>query len=213
MAAFATDLGQRLQASWARRGEAVAALRSSAAGVGPRLHALWLGRRQLPDALRAWVSSSNSPFVRRAFATRTMSIAAIAVGVIVVARHSGPGDRGAGALPGQFDRQTISGRDRIPVAGHGPCRVASVAVADGDDRQHRRAWMARRFATADALATAEGIRLQLSLWSLVARRPQLAELAITRPMFQVPLLRERTAPAPAPAAPATAGARHVCRKS
>jgi hypothetical protein len=46
--------------------------------------------------------------------------------------------------------------------------------------------------------------LQLSLWSLVARRPQLAELAITRPMFQVPLLRQRTAPAPAPAAPATA---------
>ncbi len=170
--------------------------------MGPRLHALWLGRRQLPDALRAWVSSSNSPFVRRAFATRTMGIAAIAVGVIVVGGIlalviGAPVPFLANSIAKRFQAETgyrlqVTGRARVRLWPSPTVTIGNIAVVDPSGSRPR------------TLATAEGIRLQLSLWSLVARRPQLAELAITRPMFQVPLLRQRTAPALAPAAPATA---------
>src|SRR4051812_24160721 len=80
-----TDIGQRLRATWARRGEAGAALRSSAVAVGPRLHGLWLKRRGWPNAPQASASSSRSPLVRRVFATRTMGVTGIVVGIMAVA--------------------------------------------------------------------------------------------------------------------------------
>jgi AsmA protein len=170
--------------------------------MGPRLHALWLGRRQLPDVLRAWVSSSNSPFVRRAFATRTMGIAAIAVGVIVVGgilalAIGAPVPFLANSIAKRFQAETgyrlqVTGRARVRLWPSPTVTIGNIAVLNTDGSRPR------------TVATAAGVRLQLSLWSLVARRPQLAELAITRPLFQVPLLRQRTAPALAPAAPATA---------
>jgi AsmA protein len=170
--------------------------------MGPRLHALWLGRRELPNALRAWASSSNSPFVRRAFATRTMGIVAIAVGVIVAGGIlalviGAPVPFLANSIAKRFQAETgyrlqVTGRARVRLWPSPTVTIGNIAVLNTDGSRPR------------TVATAEGVRLQLSLWSLVARRPQLAELAITRPMFQVPLLRQRTAPAPATAAPATA---------
>jgi len=181
----------------------MAAVRASAAGVGPRLHALWLGRRHLPDTLRAWVSSSNSPFVRRAFATRTMGIAAVAVGVIVVGGIlalviGAPVPFLANSIAKRFQAETgyrlqVTGRARVRLWPSPTVTLGNIAVLNTTDGSRPR-----------TVATAEGVRLQLSLWSLVARRPQLAELAITHPVFQVPLLRQRTVTGPAPAAPATA---------
>jgi len=171
--------------------------------MGPRLHALWLGRRQLPDALRAWVSSSNSPFVRRAFATRMMGIAAIAVGVLVVGGIlalviGAPVPFLANSIAKRFQAETgyrlqVTGRARVRLWPSPTVTLGNIAVLNTTDGSRPR-----------TVATAEGVRLQLSLWSLVARRPQLAELAITHPVFQVPLLRQRTVTGPAPAAPATA---------
>lgn len=209
MAAFATDIGQRLQAScartWARRGEAVAGLRSLAASAGPRLHALWLRRREWPNAPRAWVSSSNSPLVKRAFASRAVGIAAMAAGVVVVVGIlalviGAPVPFLANSIAKRFQAETgyrlqITGRARVSLWPSPTVTIGHISVLNAASPRPQ------------TVATAEGVRLHLSLWSLVARRPQLAELAIAHPTFQVPLLRQRTAPAPgttpAPALPST----------
>jgi len=217
VATFTTDIGQRLQASWARswarRGEAVAVVRASAAGMGPRLQALWLRRRELPNVLRAWASSSSLPLVRRAFATRAMGITAIAVGVIAVAALlalviGAPVPFLANSIAKRFQAETgyrlqVTGRARVRLWPSPTVTLGNITVLNTDGSRR-------------TVATAEGVRLQLSLWSLVARRPQLAELAIAHPTFRVPLLRQRAASAagsasgsalgPAPPAPAvTAG--------
>src|SRR5882757_8341562 len=194
-----TDTGQRLRATWAqfwarfwaRRGEAVAALRSSAAGVGPRLHTLWLGRRGWPNALQALASSMTLPLVRRAFATRAMGIAAIAVGTVVVAGIlalviGAPVPFLANSIAKRFQAETgyrlqVTGRAKVRLWPSPTVTIGNITVVDPEGPRPR------------TVATADGARLQLSLWSLVTRRPQLAELAITNPTFQVPLLRQRTA--------------------
>jgi AsmA protein len=131
-----------------------------------------------------------------------MGIAAIAVGVIAVAALlalviGAPVPFLANSIAKRFQAETgyrlqVTGRARVRLWPSPTVTIGNIVVVDPSGSRPR------------ILATAEGIRLQLSLWSLVARRPQLAELAITRPMFQVPLLRQRTAPALVPAAPATA---------
>ena len=131
-----------------------------------------------------------------------MGIAAIAVGVIVVGGIlalviGAPVPFLANSIAKRFQAETgyrlqVTGRAKIVRLWPSPTvTIGNIAVVDPSGSRPR------------TLATAEGLRMQLSLWSLVARRPQLAELAIARPMFQVPLLRQRTAPALAPAAPAT----------
>jgi AsmA protein len=181
VAAFTTDIRQRLQASWARRGEAMAAF------------------RQLPNTLKARVSSSNSPLVQRAFATRTMDIAAIVVGLMVVVGIlalviGAPVPFVANSIAKRFFAETgyrlqVAGRARVRLWPSPTVTLGNITVLEADSTHPR------------TVAMADGVRLQLSVWSLVARRPQLAELAISRPKVQVPLLRER--PAPASAAPAT----------
>jgi len=186
--------------TWARRGEALPAVRFWVLGAGPRLHALWLRRRELPNALRNWASSSNSPLVKRAFATRAVGIAAISVAVVVVAGIlalviGAPVPFLANSIAKRFQAETgyrlqITGRARVRLWPSPTVTIGNIAVVNPEDARQR------------TVATADGVRLQLSLWSLVARRPQLAELAIDHPTLQVPLLRQRTASAPAPAAPA-----------
>src|ERR1043166_3784223 len=190
--------------TWARRGEALPAVRFWVLGAGPRLHALWLRRRELPNALRNWASSSNSPLVKRAFATRAVGIAAISVAVVVVAGIlalviGAPVPFLANSIAKRFQAETgyrlqVTGRARVRLWPSPTVTLGNIAVLNTDGSRR-------------TVATAEGVRLQLSLWSLVARRPQLAELAIAHPTFQVPLLRQRTAPAPGsaagPAVPAT----------
>ena len=199
MATFMTDVEQRLRAIWARRGEAVAALRSSAAGAGPRLHALWLGPRGWPNALRAWASSMTLPLVKRAFATRAMGITAIAVGIFAVAAIlalviGAPVPFLANSIAKRFQAETgyrlqVTGRAKVRLWPSPTVTIGHIAVVNPDGPR--------------TVATAEGARLKLSLWSLVTRRPQLAELAIAKPTLQVPLLRQRTAPLRAPTLPAT----------
>src|ERR1043166_4694132 len=186
--------------TWARRGEALPAVRFWVLGAGPRLHALWLRRRELPNALRNWASSSNSPLVKRAFATRAVGIAAISVAVVVVAGIlalviGAPVPFLANSIAKRFQAETgyrlqITGRARVRLWPSPTVTIGNIAVVNPEDARQR------------TVATADGVRLQLSLWSLVARRPQLAELAIDHPTLQVRWLRQRTASAPAPAAPA-----------
>jgi AsmA protein len=130
-----------------------------------------------------------------------MGVAAIAVGLVVVAGIlalviGAPVPFLANSIAKRFQAETgyrlqVTGRARVRLWPSPTVTIGNIAVLDGDTTRPR------------TVATAEGARLQLSLWSLVARRPQLAELAITHPVFQAPLLRQRTAAAPAPAAPAT----------
>src|SRR3954453_2964421 len=150
-------------------------MRASAAGVGPRLQAIWLRRRELPNALRTWVSSSNSPLVKRAFATRAMGITAIAVGIVAVAALlalviGAPVPFLANSIAKRFQAETgyrlqVTGRARVRLWPSSTVTVGNIAVLNTTDGSRPR-----------TVATAEGVRLQLSLWSLVARRPQLAEL-------------------------------------
>ena len=66
-------------------------------------------------------------------------------------------------------RLQVTGRARVRLWPSPTVTIGNIAVVDPERSRPR------------TVATAEGVRLQLSLWSLVARRPQLAELAITRP--------------------------------
>src|SRR3954471_14346566 len=180
-------------------------LRSWASGAGPRLHALWLRRREWPNAPRAWVSSSNSPLVKRAFATRAMGITAIGVSIVAVAGIlalviGAPVPFLANSIAKRFQAETgyrlqITGRAKVRLWPSPTVTVGNITVLNPEGPRPR------------TVATADGARVQLSLWSLVARRPQLAELAISHPTLQVPLLRQRTAsasdPTPGPALPST----------
>src|SRR3954452_3278211 len=172
-------------------------LRSWASGAGPRLHALWLRRREWPNAPRAWVSSSNSPLVKRAFATRAMGITAIGVSIVAVAGIlalviGAPVPFLANSIAKRFQAETgyqmqVTGRAKVRLWPSPTVTLGRITVVNPEGPR--------------TVATAEGARLQLSLWSLVTRRPQLAELAVTNPTLQVPLLRQR--PLRAPTLPAT----------
>ena len=131
-----------------------------------------------------------------------MGIAAIAVGLVLVAGIlalviGAPVPFLANSIAKRFQAETgyrlqVTGRARVRLWPSPTVTIGNIEVLEPSEFRQR------------TVATAEGVRLQLSLWSLVARRPQLAELAITHPVFQAPLQRQRTAPAPAPAAAATA---------
>jgi AsmA protein len=133
-----------------------------------------------------------------------MGIAAIAVGIIAVAALlalviGAPVPFLANSIAKRFQAETgyrlqITGRASVRLWPSPTVTIGNIAVLNPDGPRPR------------TVATAEGARLQLSLWSLVARRPQLAEIAITHPTFQVPLLRQRTAPTPGSAAGSAAPA-------
>ena len=130
-----------------------------------------------------------------------MGITAIAIGIVAVAALlalviGAPVPFLANSIAKRFQAETgyqllITGRARVSLWRSPTVTIGNISVLEAGGSRPR------------TLATAESVRLQLSLWSLVARRPQLAELAIVHPTFQVPLLRQRTAPASGPAAPAT----------
>src|SRR3954471_16376645 len=158
---FTSDIGQRLQASWARswarRGEAAMSLRSWASGAGPRLHALWLRRREWPNAPRAWVSSSNSRLVKRAFATRAMGITAIGVGIVAVAGIlalviGAPVPFLANSIAKRFQAETgyrlqITGRAKVRLWPSPTVTLGNIAVLNTDGSRR-------------TVATADGARLQ-----------------------------------------------------
>ena len=132
-----------------------------------------------------------------------MGITAVAVGVVAVVAIlalviGAPVPFLANSIAKRFQAETgyrlqVTGRARVSLWPSPTVTIGHISVLNTDDGSRPR-----------TVATAEGVRLQLSLWSLVVRRPQLAELAIAHPTFQVPLLRQRTAPglaAPAKVAP------------
>ena len=141
------------------------------------------------------------PLVKRAFATRAMGITAIAVGIFAVAAIlalviGAPVPFLANSIAKRFQAETgyrlqVTGRAKVRLWPSPTVTIGNIAVVDPEGPRPR------------TVATAEGARLKLSLWSLVTRRPQLAELAIAKPTLQVPLLRQRTAPLRAPTLPAT----------
>jgi AsmA protein len=141
------------------------------------------------------------PLVKRAFATRAMGITAIAVGIIAVAAVlalviGAPVPFLANSIAKRFQAETgyrlqVTGRARVSLWPSPTVTIGHISVLNADSPRPR------------TVATADGVRLHLSLWSLVARRPQLAELVIAHPTIQVPLLRQRTDPAPGPTLPST----------
>ena len=104
----------------------------------------------------------------------------------------------ANALAKRFESETGY---RLLIAGHAKIRLlpspvvtaGDISVVDGKDGGGR-----TRF-------TADDIRIKMSLWSLISRRPRLTEVAIGSPTFQIPLLRERTAQASNPSAAVKSG--------
>jgi len=131
-----------------------------------------------------------------------MGITAIAVGIIAVAALlalviGAPVPFLANSIAKRFQAETgyrlqVTGRARVRLWPSPTVTLGNIAVLNTDGSRR-------------TVATADGAHLQLSLWSLVARRPQLAELAIAHPTLKVPLLRQRPAPGPGagPATPAT----------
>ena len=106
-----------------------------------------------------------------------MGITAIAVGIIAVAALlalviGAPVPFLANSIAKRFQAETgyrlqITGRAKVRLWPSPTVTIGNIAVLNPDGPRPR------------TVATADGARLQLSLWSLVARRPQLAELAIT----------------------------------
>ena len=137
-----------------------------------------------------------------------MGITAIAVGVIAVVAIlalviGAPVPFLANSIAKRFQAETgyrlqVTGRAKVRLWPSPTVTIGNITVVDPEGARPR------------TVATADGARVKLSLWSLVTRRPQLAELAITNPTFQVPLLRQRTVPAPTlPATFARTGSRKV----
>jgi AsmA protein len=134
-----------------------------------------------------------------------MGITAIGVGIVAVAGIlalviGAPVPFLANSIAKRFQAETgyrlqITGRAKVRLWPSPTVTVGNITVLNPEGPRPR------------TVATADGARVQLSLWSLVARRPQLAELAISHPTLQVPLLRQRTAsasdPTPGPALPST----------
>jgi len=117
-----------------------------------------------------------------------MGITAIAVGIIAVAALlalviGAPVPFLANSIAKRFQAETgyrlqVTGRARVRLWPSPTVTLGNIAVLNTDGSRR-------------TVATADGAHLQLSLWSLVARRPQLAELAIAHPTLKVPLLRPR----------------------
>ena len=137
-----------------------------------------------------------------------MGITAIAVGVIAVVAMlalviGAPVPFLANSIAKRFQAETgyrlqVTGRAKVRLWPSPTVTIGNITVVDPEGPRPR------------TVATADGVRLKLSLWSLVTRRPQLTELAITNPTFQVPLLRQRTAQASTlPATFARTGSRKV----
>jgi AsmA protein len=192
-----TDVRRRLQALWVRRGELDARLRLwlwrfalATRGVRQGLQTSWLRAR----GLRAiWAMPSVRPLLARGSASRRARIAAVSAAVIIAAAMAAlvtgiPVPFLANALTKRFESETGY---RLLIAGHAKIRLlpspvvtaSDISVADGKGGGGR-----TRF-------TADDIRIKMSLWSLISRRPRLTEVAIGSPTFQIPLLRERTTPA------------------
>jgi AsmA protein len=126
---------------------------------------------------------------------KALKIAAVAVGVVIVA-VIGLAFAGipAGFLIGQFQSQIEDKTGyQLKIFGSSTLRILPVASLTVNGLS----FMDMRSGGPQTGFTAESVRVEASLKNLFADRPQINEIVVTKPEFRAPLHRQRTAGAPA----------------
>lgn len=85
-------------------------------------------------------------------------------------------------------RMVVAGNSWLTLRPSLRLQINDVALIDDSERTPRRR------------LSAQGVRVNLSVWSLISGRPRLTDIAVVKPTIVVPLVRDRTGAASAPAA-------------